>query len=89
MLNVKVVTWALGTFTAMSFVLCVLYGLVLPGGHMREFLELVLPAFRWLTLPGFVLGLVESFLYGAYAGIVYAPVYNFFQRRWARVGDLS
>jgi hypothetical protein len=88
MLNVKVVTWALGTFTALSFVLCVLYGLILPQGHMREFLELVLPAFRWLTLPGFVLGFVESFLYGAYAGIVYAPLHNFFHRRWAGSGQV-
>lgn len=31
---------------------------------------------------GFGLGLVQSFLYGAYAGLVYVPVYNFFHRRW-------
>ena len=30
----------------------------------------------------FSLGLVESFLYGVYAGLVYAPIYNFYNRKW-------
>ena len=49
---------------------------------MHEFLEMVLPAFEWLTVWGFVLGLVESFLYGAYAGLVFVPIYNFLVYRW-------
>jgi hypothetical protein len=49
---------------------------------MTGFLEQVLPGFKWLTWSGFLIGLVESFLYGAYAGMVYVPVYNFFKRRW-------
>ena len=49
---------------------------------MHGFLEQVLPGFKWLTWPGFFIGLVESFLYGAYAGMVYVPIYNFFNRRW-------
>jgi len=85
MLNWKVVSWSLGTWTAISFLLCVLWGLVTPEPmHMHEFLELVLPAFEWLTWPGFLLGLVESFLYGVYAGLLYAPLYNFFARIWER-----
>ena len=84
MLNIKVVSWALGTFTALSFVLCVLYGLIVPTRlHAAEFLEAVLPAFKWLSLPGFLLGLVESFLYGVYAGLAFVPIYNSFSRRWA------
>lgn len=83
MLNTKLVTWALGIWAAISFVVCVIYGLVAPQGlHMGEFLEMVLPAFKWLTWWGFLLGLVESFLYGAYAGLVYCPVYNWLHRRW-------
>ncbi len=86
MLNIKVVSWALATTTAISFVLCVTYGLATPQTlHMHVFLEQVLPGFKWLTLPGFVIGLVESFLYGVYAGMVYVPVYNFFARRFGRV----
>jgi hypothetical protein len=43
---------------------------------------MVLPAFKWLTLGGFCLGLIESFLYGAYVGLVFVPIYNFLTRRW-------
>ena len=83
MLNIKVVSWALATTALISFVVCVGYGLVTPETlHMHAFLEQVLPGFKWLTLPGFLIGLVESFLYGAYAGLVYVPVHNFFARRF-------
>lgn len=84
MLNIKVVSWSLGTFTAISFVVCVLYGLIVPRSlhGMAPFLEMVLPAFQWLTLGGFCLGFIESFLYGAYAGLVFVPIYNALTRRW-------
>ena len=83
MLNSKLIAWALGIFVAVSFVLCVAFGLLSPQGHrMSEFLEMALPAFKWLTWWGFLLGLVESFLYGAYAGLVYCPIYNWLHRRW-------
>ncbi len=87
MLNIKVVSWSLGLFTAISFVLCVVYGLVVPPSlHMAAFLEMVLPAFKWLTFWGFWLGLVESFLYGAYAGLVFVPIHNFLARRFSGPG---
>ena len=82
MLNIRVVSWSLGIFTAISFVLCVVYGLIVPVSlHAAAFLEAVLPAFKWLTLGGFCLGLIESFLYGAYAGIVFVPIYNLLNRQ--------
>ena len=85
MLNIKVVSWALAVATVFSYLLCVVYGLATPTSlHMHPFLEQVLPGFKWLTLQGFLIGLVESFLYGAYAGLVYVPVYNFFVRRFVR-----
>ena len=83
MLNIKVVSWALGIFAAVSFVLCVIYGLIVPQSlHSYQFLEAVLPAFKWLTFWGFCLGLLESFLYGVYAGLVFVPIYNFLAHRW-------
>ena len=82
MLNMKVVSWALATATLVSFLVCVAYGLATPQSlHMHGFLEQVLPGFKWLTWQGFFIGLVESFLFGAYAGMVYVPIYNFFKRR--------
>lgn len=83
MLNTQLVCWALGLWSAITFVVCVIWGLVTPQSlHMHEFLEMVLPAFKWLTWGGFLLGLAESFLYGAYAGFVFAPIYNWLHRRW-------
>lgn len=83
MLNWRIVSWALGLWAAISFIVCVVWGLFTPDSlHMHSFLEMVLPAFQWLTWWGFVLGLVESFLYGFYAGILYVPLYNFLYKRW-------
>jgi hypothetical protein len=78
-----VVTWSMATFTVFSFVVCVLYGLIVPESfHMVQFLEIALPGFKWLTLGSFLIGLAESFLYGVYAGLVFTPIYNFYQRTW-------
>ena len=84
-LNWKVVTWSLGLFGAVTFVVCVVYGLIVPKAlHSVQFLEMVLPGFHWLSLGAFVLGLVESFLYGAYTGLVFVPIYNTVARRVGR-----
>lgn len=82
MLNTKLIAWALALFTTVSYVICVMYGLVTPGTiHMHRFLEIVLPGFKWLSLGSFLVGLVESFLWGAYVGLVFPPIYNILYRR--------
>lgn len=81
-MNLKIVTWALALSAAVLYLLCIAYGLANPAtGHMREFLTIALPGFEWLTLKGFAVGLVKSFLYGALAGLVYVPIYNTLERR--------
>lgn len=83
MLKGKVVTWSLALFSAITYLFCIVFGLLVPETlHMTGFLEQVLPGFEWLTLVGFSLGLVESFLYGAYVGLVYVPIYNRLLHRW-------
>lgn len=82
MLDWKLVTKSLSSFTAISFVLCVGYGLIAPAAlHPSWLLEALLPGFKWLSVSRFVLGLVESALYGAWAGILYSSLYNYFARR--------
>jgi hypothetical protein len=44
----------------------------------------LLPGFTWLTWGSFFLGLAESFLYGIYFGLVFVPLYNFFQDHSSR-----
>ena len=83
-MSLKVVTWALALSAALLYLLCIAYGIANPaGGHMRELLAIALPGFEWLTVKGFVIGLVKSFLYGALVGLVYVPIYNGLARRWA------
>jgi hypothetical protein len=41
-------------------------------------LERVLPGFTWLTYPSFILGLVETLIYGAYVGALYTILHNIF-----------
>ncbi|MDH3205521.1 MAG: DUF5676 family membrane protein [Gemmatimonadota bacterium] len=84
MLITKVVTWALASFATVTYLICILYGLIVPESlHMTGFLEQMLPGFEWLTPRGFVIGLVEAFLYGGYTGLVFTPMYNAFHKRWA------
>lgn len=85
MLNWKVVTQSLSIFAAITFVLCVGYGLLAPAAfHPSWLLEAILPGFTWLGIGSFVLGLIETALYGAWAGVLYSALYNYFARRAAR-----
>jgi hypothetical protein len=68
--------------TALSFVLCVLGYLVLPGLPVKhEALAIFLPGFELLTWQGFVIGLAESYAWGWYIALVFGSIYNFFARR--------
>lgn len=85
MLNIKVVTWSLAIWTAFSYVFCVIFGFLTPSGvHMSAFLLQVLPGYELHSWQGFFLGLIQSFLYGAYGGLVYVPIYNLLHRIWVK-----
>jgi 2TM family of unknown function (DUF5676) len=76
---------ALSAFLIVSYTICILGYLLLPGMPVKhEFLEIFLPGFTLLTWHTFFLGLIESFLFGWYIALVLGPIYNFFLRRAAR-----
>ncbi len=82
MLRIKVWTLSLGCFLAISFSLCVLGGVLLPGLPIKHvILEALLPGFVWISPGAFVLGLAESFLFGAYTGLLFAMLHNMFASR--------
>jgi hypothetical protein len=82
MLNWKVVSPALASFMAIVFLLCVAYGLIAPSRfHAAWLLEAFLPGFTWLTFGSVVLGVIETALYGAWAGLLFSALYNYFARR--------
>jgi hypothetical protein len=68
---------AMGGFLAVTYTLCVAYDLAF-GQRMYEAWRALLPGFVWLTWSSFLLGLLETFLYGVYFGLVFVPLYNFF-----------
>jgi len=72
---------SLGSFFIVTYVLCVLYGLVVSDRGMHQLLAKVLPGFTWITWPSFFLGLFWSFVYGWYVAAVFAPLFNFFSAR--------
>jgi hypothetical protein len=63
------------------------YGLVVPRAfHASQLLEQILPGFRWLTPRSAILGVGETFVYGAYAGLVFSLIHNAVLRRSQRSG---
>lgn len=48
---------------------------------MYEAWQKLLPGFEWLTLTGFLIGLVESYTYGWYFALLWVPLYNYFAKR--------
>ncbi|MDZ4095287.1 MAG: DUF5676 family membrane protein [Paracoccaceae bacterium] len=68
--------WALSLFLALTFVACVAFDLIFPGYAMYETWSGLLPGFVWLTPLGFVIGLIESFLYGWYVALIFGALFN-------------
>jgi hypothetical protein len=81
-MNWKLTTLTLGLLGSALFVSCIVYGMLVPASmHFSAALEQLLPGFRWLTPGSVVLGVIETFLYGAYAGLLLALIYNWLARR--------
>ena len=72
---------ALSVFLALTFTLCIAWGLVTPASlHTHKAWESLLPGFTFISVPSFFLGLIESYLYGWYIALVFVPLYRFFSR---------
>ena len=68
--------WALSLFLAVTFVVCVAFDMIFPDYAMYETWAGLLPGFVWLTPVSFIIGLVESFLYGWYAALIFGGLFN-------------
>ena len=72
----------LALFFVVSYLACIVLYLILPGAVLNHsVLSLFLPGFELLDWGSFFLGLAESFGYGWYIALIFAPLYNFFARR--------
>jgi len=76
---------SLSAFLAISYVICIVGYLIAPGLPVKhEALAIFLPGFSLLSWQAFVIGLVESYLWGWYIGLLFGALYNFFAARWPR-----
>ena len=74
---------SLGSFLVITYMLCVLFGILVSDRGMHQLLAQLFPGFTWMTWPGFFLGLIWSFVYGWYFAIGFVPLFNFFSA-WTR-----
>jgi len=75
---------ALSIFLAITFSLCMAWGLVAPSNlHMHTAWEPLLPGFSW-SITGYLIGLVWVYFYGWYTAAIFTPLYNFFDRKSAK-----
>ena len=70
-----------GWFLVVTYLLCVLLGLLLPQYQMHEVWAPLLRGFEWLTWSGFLMGLIGSYVYGWYIAAVWVPLNEYFERR--------
>lgn len=71
---------SLATFLAISYLACLALALVVPDRGLHGPWLQFFVGFSW-TWQGIAIGLVESVVYGLFAGVVFAPIYNFFNAR--------
>lgn len=83
-LSLFAVGHATSLFLAITFVLCVVFDLLFPAHAMFQAWQKLLPGFHWLSLSSFFLGLIESYAYGWYVALIWAPLYNVFALRKQR-----
>ncbi len=79
-LNLRVVSAALAAFGAITFTLCLLWGLVFPSFTMVAIWKVLLPGFQGIGWGSYLLGLVEIALYGLYTAAIFVPLYNWLVR---------
>ena len=74
---------SLSLFFVIFYVLCIIGYLVVPGLPIKhEALGIFLPGFELLSWSTFVLGLIESFIWGWFIALIFTPLFNYFSRRF-------
>jgi len=86
-LNFRIVAASLTASAALAYLVCVVFKPIFPAWAMytSDSWTVAFPGFSW-TLPGLVIGFVESALYGLLAAVIFVPLYNFFSARFSARG---
>ncbi len=68
---------SLGSFLVVAYLACLALAIVVPDRGLHQVWLQFYPGFAWTPL-GILIGLVEAFVYGLVAGLVFAPIANLF-----------
>jgi hypothetical protein len=77
--SVKRVGTSLAVLGVVSYVLCVLWDLLVPASAMRSVWAAALPGFSW-SAGGVLIGFVEVIAYAYYAAVIFVPAYRWLGR---------
>ncbi len=78
------VALASGLFLAISYVVCVVFDILIPVAAMHAAWAPLLPGFTWISWGSFFLGLLETLLYGFWIAVIFCPLYNYFAPKFSR-----
>jgi hypothetical protein len=67
----------LGTSLVIAYLVCLALAIIVPDRGLHQAWLQFYPGFAWTPL-GICIGFVEAFVYGLVAGLVFAPIANFF-----------
>ena len=83
-MNVKALTIACALGAVLFYFIYVSFMLMVPVDYRAGLAGagVWLPVFHSMTAAGFLLGLVQALLFGAFVGLVVGAVHNFFHHRW-------
>jgi hypothetical protein len=70
---------SLAAFLAVAYLACLALALIVPDRALHTPWLQFYPGFAWTPI-GILIGLAESIVYGLFAGVIFAPIYNFFDR---------
>ncbi|MFQ5705999.1 MAG: DUF5676 family membrane protein [bacterium] len=78
-LRLKPIALAVTSFAVITYILCIVFDLILSKYAMNELWKILLPGFTGLNWSSFFIGLVGVIGYGIYITVVFVPIYNFFR----------
>lgn len=75
----------LSTFFVLTYVLCVLIGVLISPHGLAQIYPMLFPGFIWITWPSFFIGLFWVVVYSWYIAIGFGIIHNYFARRvWSK-----
>ncbi|MEW6610427.1 MAG: hypothetical protein AB1352_02240 [Patescibacteria group bacterium] len=86
-LSYKVAGWTVSVFSVLAYALCFLWAFTLAGGqrdlHIEQ-LRMAYLKFAGLDVASFLSGLVQTFVWGWIAAVVFVWLWNRFYRKFER-----